>query len=95
MENQTVQELEQKIMDGGNVSPSEMADAMRNADAEKRIAQLTAQRIASNSQALDEQLRELRKQAKTGDITPFELLSIGNAINELEEKINDANNRNN
>lgn len=95
MENYTVAELEQKIMDGGNVSTPEMADAMRNSDAEKRIAQLTAQRIVNNSQALNEQLRELKKQAQRGDITPFELLSIGNAINELEEKLNDANNRNN
>jgi hypothetical protein len=91
MTDYTVKELEQKIMDGGNVSTSEMADAMRNAEASDRINQLHQQRIVNNAQALGEQLRELKKQAERGDLTPFELLSIGNAINELEEKINDTN----
>jgi hypothetical protein len=91
MTDYTVKELEQKIMDGGNVSTSEMADAMRNAEASKRILELQHQRINHNSKALVEQLRELRKQAARGDISPFELLSIGNAINELEEKINATN----
>jgi hypothetical protein len=91
MENYTVEELEQKIMSGGNVSTAEMADAMRNAAASDRINQLHQQRIVNNAQALGEQLRELKKQAARGDLTPFELLSIGNAINELEEKINDTN----
>jgi methionyl-tRNA formyltransferase len=91
MTDYTIQELEQKIMDGGNVSTSEMADAMRNAEASDRILGLQQRRINSNSQALVEQLRELKKQAARGDLTPFELLSIGNAINELEEKINATN----
>ncbi len=91
MTDYTVKELEQKIMDGGNVSTSEMADAMRNAAASDRILELQQQRINRNSQSLVEQLRELRKQSERGDLSPFELLSIGNAINELEEKINDTN----
>ncbi len=90
MEN-SVKELEERILSGGNVSTDEMADAMRNAEASDRILELRHQRINHNSKALVEQLRELRKQADRGDITPFELLSIGNAINELEEKINDTN----
>jgi hypothetical protein len=91
MTNYTIQELEQKIMDGGNVSPGEMADATRLADATNRINQLKTERTIRTVQADIQQLAELKAEARK-DITPFELLSLGNKIDALEVKIkNDSN----
>ncbi len=86
MEN-SVKELEQKIMDGGSVSAAELADAMRNSDAEKRIAQLTAERTIRNAQSDLEQLAELKAEANR-DLLPRERISVALKISEMEKNIN-------
>jgi hypothetical protein len=86
MENYTVEELEQKIMDGGNVSTSEMADAMRNSDAEKRIAQLTAERTARNAQSDIEQLAALNRRVASDNLPPTERIITALEILNLEQK---------
>ncbi len=48
---------------------------------------LTAERIVRNTQADAANLAVLKKQARKDGITPFELLSIGNQIDSLENKI--------
>ncbi len=85
MENYTVKELEEKIMSGESVSPSELADAMRNADAADRIAELTTQRTVRNAQADAAHLAELKKQFSNA-VTPTETLSLAYQINDLEKK---------
>jgi hypothetical protein len=86
MTNQTIAELEAKIMSGGNVSAAELADAMRLADATNRINQLKAERTVRTAQSDIQQLAELKAEAGS-DLTPFERLAIGNKIDSLEKKI--------
>jgi hypothetical protein len=87
MKNQTeIERLEQKIMDGGNVSPAELADAMRNSDAEKRIAQLTAERTVRNAQSDLEQLGALNRRVAQDNLTPHERTVTALKIINLEEK---------
>jgi hypothetical protein len=85
MEN-SVKELEQKIMDGGSVSAAELADAMRNSDAEKRIAQLTAERTVRNAQSDLEQLGALNRRIAQDNLTPIERTVTALEIINLEEK---------
>jgi DNA-binding ferritin-like protein len=88
MENQTeIERLEERILNGGTVSAAEFSAAMRNSDAEKRINQLEAERTIRNVQSDLQQLAVLKEQARKDGITPFELLSIGNQIDSLENKI--------
>jgi cell division septum initiation protein DivIVA len=88
MKNQTeIERLEQKIMDGGNVSPAELADATRNSDAEKRIAQLTAERTIRTAQSDVAQLAELKAEANR-DLLPRERISVALKISEMEKNIN-------
>ncbi len=86
MEN-SVKELEQKIMDGGSVSAAELADATRLADATKRISQLTAERTIRNAQSDLEQLAELKAEANR-DLLPRERISVALKISEMEKNIN-------
>jgi hypothetical protein len=87
MTNHTVEELEQKIMDGGSVSAAELADATRLADATKRISQLTAERTARTAQSDIEQLGELKAEANR-DLLPRERISVALKISEMEKNIN-------
>jgi hypothetical protein len=89
MTNYTVRELEERILSGENVSQSEFADAMRNAGAADRIAELTTQRIVRNAQADTAKLAALKKQFGNA-LSPTEQMAIGYEINELEKKY-DAN----
>ncbi len=84
MTDYTVKELEEKIMNGETVSPSEFADAMRNAAASDRIAQLTTQRIVRNAQADADRIKALREMSNRPDLTPFEELKLANQIELLE-----------
>jgi cell division septum initiation protein DivIVA len=84
MTDYTVKELEQKIMNGETVSPSELADAMRNADAVDRIAELTTQRTVRNAQADAAKLAELKEQAGK-DIIPLERMRLGYEISDMEK----------
>jgi vacuolar-type H+-ATPase subunit C/Vma6 len=86
MTNQTIEQLEQKILSGGSVSAAEMADAMRNSDAEKRINQLEKERELETAKTKLAEITELRKEAARGDLSPFELLSVANAIESWETK---------
>ncbi len=85
MEN-SVKELEQKIMDGGSVSAAELADAMRNSDAEKRIAQLTAERTVRNAQSDLEQLATLNRRVASDNLTPQQRTVAALEILDLEQK---------
>jgi hypothetical protein len=84
MENYTVKELEEKILNGETVSMAEFADAMRNADAADRIAELTAQRTVRNAQADAAHLAVLKEQAEK-DIIPLERMRLGYEILDLEK----------
>ncbi len=87
MKNQTeIERLEQKIMDGGNVSPAELADATRLADATKRIAQLTAERTARTAQSDIEQLAALNRRVASDNLPPTERIVTALKIINLEEK---------
>jgi hypothetical protein len=86
MTDYTVKELEQKIMNGETVSPSEFADAMRNADAASRIAQLTTQRELETAKTQLAELEALREQAGK-DITPVERMGLGYKISDMEKKL--------
>jgi hypothetical protein len=87
MENQTeIERLEQKIMDGGNVSPGELADAMRNSDAEKRISQLTAERTIRNAQSDIEQLAALNRRVASDNLPPQQRIVTALEILTLEKK---------
>jgi hypothetical protein len=85
MEN-SVKELEQKIMDGGSVSAAELADAMRNSDAEKRIAQLTAERTIRNAQSDIEQLAALNRRVASDNLSPQQRTVAALEILNLEQK---------
>jgi hypothetical protein len=86
MTDYTMQQLEEKIMNGETVSPSEFADAMRNADAEKRIAELTTQRELETAKTQLAELEALKEQAGK-DITPFERMGLGYKISDMEKKL--------
>jgi hypothetical protein len=86
MTNQTVEELEQKIMDGGSVSAAELADATRLADATKRIAQLTAERTKRTAQSDIEQLAALNRRAASDNLPPTERIITALEILNLEKK---------
>jgi cell division septum initiation protein DivIVA len=90
MTDYTVKELEEKIMNGETVSSSEMANAMRNADAAQRIAELNEERIVRTAQADVAKLAALKKQFSNA-VSPTEQMSLGYEINDLEKKINDTN----
>ncbi len=90
MTDYTMQQLEEKIMNGETVSPSEFADAMRNADAEKRIAELTTQRELETAKTQLAELEALKEQAGK-DITPLERMGLGYKISDMEKKLNDKN----
>jgi hypothetical protein len=90
MTNYTVKELEERILSGESVSAAEFADAMRNADAASRIAELNEERIVRNAQSDVAKLAALKKQFSNA-VSPTEQMSIAYEINELEKKINDAN----
>ncbi len=85
MEN-SVKELEQKIMDGGSVSPGELADAMRNSDAAKRIAQLTAERTKRTAQSDIEQLAALNRRVASDNLSPQQRTVAALEILNLEQK---------
>jgi hypothetical protein len=87
MTNYTVKELEQKIMDGGSVSATELADATRLADATKRINDLTAERTIRTAQSDVAQLAELKAEANR-DLLPRERISVALKISEMEKNIN-------
>jgi uncharacterized protein YciW len=57
---------------------------MRNSDAEKRIAQLTAERTVRNAQSDLEQLGVLKAEANR-DLSPSERISLALKISELEK----------
>ncbi len=76
-------------MTNGNDFEFEQMNDEQLANAAKRIAELTTQRIVRNAQSDGELLTGLKAEAR-GDLTPFERLSIGNQINELEGKLNDT-----
>ncbi len=86
MTNHTVEELEQKIMDGGSVSAAELADATRLADATKRIAQLTAERTVRNAQNDIEQLATLNRRVAQDNLTPQQRTVAALEILDLEQK---------
>ncbi len=90
MSDYTVKELEQKIMSGETVSPSEFADAMRNADAASRIAELTKQRELETAKTHLVELAVLKEQAGR-DITPVERMKLGYKISDMEKKNADTN----
>jgi hypothetical protein len=83
MTDYTVKELEEKIMNGESVSPSEFAGAMR--DAAKRIAQLTTERELETAKTQLAELEALKEQA-IKDITPFERMRLGFEISDMEKK---------
>jgi hypothetical protein len=86
MINQTVEELEQKIADGGSVSAAELADATRLADATKRIAQLTAERTKRTAQSDVEQLGALNRRVASDNLPPTERIITALEILDLEQK---------
>jgi vacuolar-type H+-ATPase subunit C/Vma6 len=87
MKNQTeIERLEELILNGGNVSPAELADAMRNSDAEKRIAQLTAERTVRNAQSDLEQLATLNRRVASDNLTPQQRTVAALEILDLEQK---------
>ncbi len=90
MTNYTVKELEERILSGETVSPSELADAMRNADAASRIAQLTTERELETAKADRAELEALKEQARK-DITPVERMRLGYKISDMEKNFNDKN----
>jgi hypothetical protein len=81
-----MQQLEEKILNGETVTPSEFADAMRNADAEKRIAQLTTERELETAKTQLAELEALKEQAGK-DITPLERMGLGYKISDMEKKL--------
>jgi hypothetical protein len=85
MTDYTVKELEEKILNGEPVTPSEFADAMRNADAASRIAELTTHRELETAKAQLAEIEALKEQASKA-ITPRERLTLGYQINDLEKK---------
>jgi hypothetical protein len=85
MTDYTVKELEEKIMNGETVSASEFSDAMRNADAASRIAQLTTERELETAKTQLAELEALKEQARK-DITPVERMRLGYKISEMEKK---------
>jgi hypothetical protein len=85
MTNHTVEELEQKIMDGGSVSAAELADATRLADATKRINQLTAERTKRTAQSDVEQLGALNRRVASDNLPPSERISLALKISEVEK----------
>ncbi len=86
MSDYTMQQLEEKILNGETVTPSEFADAMRNADAEKRIAQLTTERELETAKTQLAELEALKEQAGK-DITPLERMGLGYKISDMEKKL--------
>jgi hypothetical protein len=59
---------------------------MRNSDAEKRIAQLTAERTVRNAQSDLEQLGALNRRIAQDNLTPIERTVTALEIINLEEK---------
>jgi hypothetical protein len=84
MTDYTVKELEERILSGENVSAAEFADAMRNADAASRIAQLTTERELETAKTQLAELAVLKEQAGK-DITPFERMRLGYKISDMEK----------
>jgi hypothetical protein len=90
MTDYTVEQLEEKIMNGETVSTVEFADAMRNADAASRIAQLTTERELETAKTHLAELETLKEQAGR-DITPVERMRLGYKISDMEKKNADTN----
>ncbi len=95
MKNQTeIERLEELILNGGNVSPAELADATRNSDAEKRISQLTAERTIRNAQSDLEQLAALNRRVASDNLPPTERIVTALEILNLEQKNTGENKQN-
>jgi hypothetical protein len=91
MTDYTVRELEEKIMNGETVSPSEFAEAMRNAEAADRIAELTKKGEQAMAENYLHELETLKQQANSANLNAGNRITIGCKISELEKKINDTN----
>jgi hypothetical protein len=86
----SVEELEQRILNGETVTPLELAQAQQTSDAAKRIAQLTTERELESAKTQLAELEALREQAGK-DITPVERMGLGYKISDMEKKLNDKN----
>jgi regulator of protease activity HflC (stomatin/prohibitin superfamily) len=90
----TVKELEEKIMDGFPVTPSEFAEAMRNEEAAARIAELTKKGEKARAEAFVRELEALKQQAKSASRNiGSDGLALAYKILAMEKKLNEQTNK--
>lgn len=83
-----VEELEQKILNGENISPLELAQASQTSDAAKRIMMLRIEREFELQKTQLAEIEALKASARNA-ATPLERIRLGFEIKQKEEKFND------
>lgn len=82
----TIKELEQRILNGENVTPAEFAQAHANREADQRFAELKKQRDAETTEADLNRFITLQRQADA-ELNPTKALSLAYEIGALEKKL--------
>lgn len=83
----SIEKLETRIRNGEDVTPAELAEAYKNAEAEKSIALLKEAGAADRKISQLKELEVLKLEAKNAK-TPKERMEIGYQISDMEKQIN-------